>query len=656
MNFIKSIKKSNGIASRMLRGGVSAVFTVFAMASAIMPGAVSQAEAVSKSDTIKIMPVGDSITYGMGDTGGYRKFLDYFMKEKGYTGIDFVGPEGSNSARFNYNGKQVNYDDNHAGYSGFQIKQPASWGQDSSLYNKLKEKNAVKQAQPDVILLIIGTNDMTANRSMNDCANDLKDLVNYMLGDMPAGGKVFMGSIPEFTAYGGTDGRVTRYNNTVKQVAEELKSSGKNVDFADIHGCLNGTADLGMDGLHPNGTGYEKMGKFWAETLDDYFGSSSDSQQPSQPDNTQPTTQPEGSSQPGNNGSAFSISDKNQPVKIMPLGDSITFGMADEGGYRKFLSYFMQQKGYSKIDLVGPEGKDSATFNYNGKQVTYDDNHAGYSGYTITDLPGGWFGKLNGILETMQNGDYIKKYSPDIILLQIGTNDVSNGHLDGSEERLHQLLDYLRENMPSNGIIFLTTIPDLGNTGFGGNSNGNIALYNELIKKVANDYSNKNVIYADIHSVIDGSKDLADGVHPNAGGYEKMGKYWADLLDDYLSSSAPVVTTTTTTTTTETTTTTTTETTTTVPATTTTEAVTASMLGDVNLDGRITLGDALAILQFIANEEKYPLTEEQQANADVFNGKDGITGNDAVVVQMIDTGAIDASDLPVPADTELFSK
>lgn len=99
-------------------------------------------------------------------------------------------------------------------------------------------------------------------------------------------------------------------------------------------------------------------------------------------------------------------------VKIMPLGDSITYGMADEGGYRKYLSYLLQQNGYSNVDLVGPEGKDSATFNYNGKSVTYDDNHAGYSGYTITNLPGGWFGQLNGILETMQGGRlYIEIFS-----------------------------------------------------------------------------------------------------------------------------------------------------------------------------------------------------------------------------------------------------
>ena len=80
------------------------------------------------------------------------------------------------------------------------------------------------------------------------------------------------------------------------------------------------------------------------------------------------------------------------------------------------------------------------------------------------------------------------------------------------------------------------------------------------------------------------------------------------------------------------------------------------MLGDVNLDGKITLGDSLAILQFIANEDKYPLNDVQQANADVFDGTDGITGNDSVVIQMIDTGLIQASALPVAKDSSLFNK
>ncbi|OUM70534.1 family 3 carbohydrate esterase [Piromyces sp. E2] len=223
-------------------------------------------------DTIKIMPVGDSITFGMGENGGYRKYLYNSLTQKGYK-IDMVGPEGSNSASAN----GIQYDDNHAGYSGFQIKEIPDWGRqqggEGSLFNKLKSKNAVKQAQPDIILLIIGTNDMTANRSMDACVNDLRSLLDLMLADMPSGGIIFMGSIPEFTAYGGNAQRVANYNNTVKKVAEEYASKGKNVRFADVHSSLNGTADLGSDQLHPNGNGYKKMGNYWAEVLDEYLKS-----------------------------------------------------------------------------------------------------------------------------------------------------------------------------------------------------------------------------------------------------------------------------------------------------------------------------------------------------------------------------------------------
>ena len=62
--------------------------------------------------------------------------------------------------------------------------------------------------------------------------------------------------------------------------------------------------------------------------------------------------------------------------------------------------------------------------------------------------------------------------------------------------------------------------------------------------------------------------------------------------------------------------------------------------GDANLDGNITLADALAILQFIANEDKYPLNAQAQKNADCFNPGDGITAMDSVAVQMYDTKKI----------------
>jgi len=227
----------------------------------------------SNDSIIKIMPIGDSITFGLGETGGYRKYLNYFLNQKGYSKVDMVGPEGTNSASFNYNGKSVSYDDNHAGYSGFTIKQQypiPSWGE-NGLYERLKSKNAIKQAQPDIVLLIIGTNDMTANRPTSECEKDLHTLIDYILADLPSDSIIFMGSIPEFTAYGGNPQRIANYNSTVKKVADDYSSSGKNVKFADVHGCLNGAYDLTDDNLHPNGTGYEKMGKFWANVIDEYI-------------------------------------------------------------------------------------------------------------------------------------------------------------------------------------------------------------------------------------------------------------------------------------------------------------------------------------------------------------------------------------------------
>ena len=66
--------------------------------------------------------------------------------------------------------------------------------------------------------------------------------------------------------------------------------------------------------------------------------------------------------------SGIAASAENKTFKIMPLGDSITYGMADEGGYRKYLDVALKQKGCTNFDFVGPEGADSASFNYNGKE------------------------------------------------------------------------------------------------------------------------------------------------------------------------------------------------------------------------------------------------------------------------------------------------
>ena len=129
------------------------------------------------------------------------------------------------------------------------------------------------------------------------------------------------------------------------------------------------------------------------------------------------------------------------------------------------------------------------------------------------------------------------------------------------------------------------------------------------------------------------------------------GQFTIDSIKVYTAagSSEPVTTTTKATTTTRATTTTTTTrpTTTTTKATTTTSSVAqATRYGDVNGDGLVTAADAVTILQYIGNKDKYSLSETAKANADV-SGNDGITPNDALTILRVDAGDIKLSDLPI---------
>ena len=52
------------------------------------------------------------------------------------------------------------------------------------------------------------------------------------------------------------------------------------------------------------------------------------------------------------------------------------------------------------------------------------------------------------------------------------------------------------------------------------------------------------------------------------------------------------------------------------------------------------------MLQFVANQTKYPLTEHGLANADI-DGQAGITGTDAITIQKLDAGILSQSDFPL---------
>ena len=72
--------------------------------------------------------------------------------------------------------------------------------------------------------------------------------------------------------------------------------------------------------------------------------------------------------------------------------------------------------------------------------------------------------------------------------------------------------------------------------------------------------------------------------------------------------------------------------------------------GDANLDGKISIADAAAILQCIANKDKYDLKPQAKLNADIVDNGDGVTSKDALAIRMIDAKVINGTDLPITSE------
>jgi lysophospholipase L1-like esterase len=189
-------------------------------------------------------------------------------------------------------------------------------------------------------------------------------------------------------------------------------------------------------------------------------------------------------------------------VKVMPLGDSITDGYNVPGGYRVDLWQKFLSGGYA-VDFVGSSR--------NGPSSLGDQDHEGHSGWTIGQIDEnitGWLGT----------------YSPHTILLHIGTNDVYGDDPAGAPARLTTLVDRITGLSPDAELFVATIIPL-------GWDDANLTALNSAIPGIVQNAASagKKVHLVDMFSALNAG-DLADGVHPNAGGYSKMATVWYDAL------------------------------------------------------------------------------------------------------------------------------
>lgn len=75
-----------------------------------------------------------------------------------------------------------------------------------------------------------------------------------------------------------------------------------------------------------------------------------------------------------------------------------------------------------------------------------------------------------------------------------------------------------------------------------------------------------------------------------------------------------------------------------------------TLWGDTNVDGQVTIADAVLIMQSLANADEYSITAQGQLNGDVVDNGGGITGVDALGIQAYIADLITADQFPITSD------
>jgi lysophospholipase L1-like esterase len=195
-------------------------------------------------DGPKILPLGDSITFGVGSStrSGYRTDL---LERLAAVGVDadFVGSQSNG----------VGADLDHEGHPGWRIDQVRE-----------HVDGWLAQAQPDVVLLDVGTNDYVQSYDQEMAPARLSDLIDRILASSPTVRVVvakLLLPLGQKRARG-----VAAFNATIPVV---VAGKGPRVAIADMSRISRRNT---TDGLHPNDLGYRQMAYQWFQSIRTILG------------------------------------------------------------------------------------------------------------------------------------------------------------------------------------------------------------------------------------------------------------------------------------------------------------------------------------------------------------------------------------------------
>jgi len=205
---------------------------------------------------------------------------------------------------------------------------------------------------------------------------------------------------------------------------------------------------------------------------------------------------------------SFGAGANNTSLRILPIGDSITwgYGSSDGNGYR--------------LNLLNLLFGNSVTYlgHWHSGNMT-NNNNEGYPAREISDI------------ESYVKGNGTLAQSPNLILILAGTNDISRDHAASTApERLGSLIDLVTTACPDAAVIVseITPISHI----WGPEQQARVEVFNAAIPGIvkmrnSSASSSKHILALKMSSYV-AEDDLADALHPSDIGYQKMAIGWID--------------------------------------------------------------------------------------------------------------------------------
>jgi hypothetical protein len=202
---------------------------------------------------------------------------------------------------------------------------------------------------------------------------------------------------------------------------------------------------------------------------------------------------------------------------VWPIGDSITFGVGGDGGaggcgYRDVMYAQNQKWGASLVGTLSG-GANFATCPISSVALK-SDGHSGFRCSSITATVGGYYSTIAAT-------------PPRVCLIHMGTNDMI-AYLAGTQTMLAAcsefgtMLDTIVA-LDTSMTFFVATLLHCGMDTTVIPFNDNVAREVERHKRAG-----RAMYLVDMYPTLDPATDYdAGGIHPNTGGYAKMGAKWS---------------------------------------------------------------------------------------------------------------------------------